>query len=118
MQSKELKSLVIDVEKGIYEINGKDVKESGCAMTVNYENGKWSLMITEQTIYTVNDHSEINGDAEEKNELVHLRVVQEKVGFSMYLDDKYIHHIEKYDIEQSNFPGTAKLKIEMLVKYP
>ena len=36
----------------------------------------------------------------------------------MYLDDKYIHHIEKYDIEQSNFPGTAKLKIEMLVKYP
>ena len=51
----------------------------------------------------------------QKNELVHLRVVPEKIGFAMYLDEKYIHHIENYNIEQSNLPGTAKFKIKMLV---
>lgn len=58
MLKRELKSLVIDVEKGIYEVNGRDVKESGCALTASYENGKWSLTITEETIYTVSDHTD------------------------------------------------------------
>lgn len=53
-----------------------------------------------------------------KDELIHLKVVPEEIGFSIYLDDKNIHHVECYTIEQSDLPGTAKLKLEMLVQYP
>lgn len=54
----------------------------------------------------------------DKSKLIHLKVVPEETGYAIYLDDKQIHHVERYDIEQSSLPGTAKLKIEMLVKYP
>lgn len=52
---ENLKKLIIDVEAGIYEINGRDVSDSGKALSLEFENGIWSLMITEDTLYTIND---------------------------------------------------------------
>lgn len=54
----------------------------------------------------------------EKTDLLYLRIVEEEVGYSLYLDDKKLHHIEKYNIESSTVPGTAELSMKMLVKYP
>lgn len=53
-----------------------------------------------------------------REDLIALRIIPEEVGYSIFLDDKKIHHVEDYKIEQAQLPGTAKLKIEMLVKYP
>lgn len=45
-------SLNIDIEKGIYQVNGRDISESGKYLNLNFEDGEWSLMITEDTVYT------------------------------------------------------------------
>lgn len=52
---EELKSLHIDVEKEIYQVNGRDISKSGKYLRLIFENGEWSLMITEDTFYT-SDH--------------------------------------------------------------
>lgn len=52
---EKLKSVVIDVEKGIYEVNGRDVSRSGTFLELTFENGDWSLMITEDTIFNTSD---------------------------------------------------------------
>ena len=49
---EKLKSIHIDVEKGIYEVNGRDVSETGKYLQLTFENGQWSLVITEDTIYS------------------------------------------------------------------
>ena len=49
-------SLVIDVKKGICEVNGRDISQSGKRFELIFENGTWSLMITEDTIYSTSDH--------------------------------------------------------------
>ncbi len=36
---EKFKSIHIDIEKGIYEVNGRDISESGCALSLKYENG-------------------------------------------------------------------------------
>ena len=54
----------------------------------------------------------------EKSDLLHLRVIEEKNGCSIYLDDKKLHHVEDYKIEQSVLLGTAKVKLDVLVKFP
>lgn len=57
-----------------------------------------------------------------REDLIALRIEKEEMGYALYLDDKKIHHVEKYKIEQAAIPGsaklTAKLTIEMLVNYP
>lgn len=52
---EKLKTLTIDVEKGIYEVNGRDISETGTFMQLIFERGVWSLMIREDRIYTTND---------------------------------------------------------------
>lgn len=54
----------------------------------------------------------------EKEELIKLRIVPEEVGYSIFMDDKKIHHVEDYKIEKSTFPGTVKLKLDILVQFP
>lgn len=49
---EKLKSIHIDVEKGIYEVNGRDVSKTGKYLQLTFENGQWSLVITEDTIYS------------------------------------------------------------------
>ena len=45
-------SLTIDVDKGIYEVNGRDISESGKELHLDFSDGQWSLVITEDTIYS------------------------------------------------------------------
>lgn len=54
-RKEQLKSLHIDVDKNIYEVNGRDISSSGKYLELTFENGEWSLMITEDTIYNTND---------------------------------------------------------------
>lgn len=52
METQKLKSVIIDVEKGIYEVNGKSIA-SGCSeLTLEFKEGKWSLALTEDSIYS------------------------------------------------------------------
>lgn len=53
-----------------------------------------------------------------KEDLIHLKVVPEQDGYSIQLDEKELHYVETYKIEQADLSGTAKLTIEMLVRYP
>lgn len=52
---EELKTLTIDVEKGIYEVNGRDISGSCSEFHLEFENGHWSLKITEDRLYSTND---------------------------------------------------------------
>lgn len=52
---EKLKSVHIDVERDIYEINGRDISASGKFLSLTFENGKWSLMISEDVIYNISD---------------------------------------------------------------
>lgn len=53
-----------------------------------------------------------------KDDLLHLKIEEEEIGYSIKLDDKELHHVENYKIESSTLSGTVKLSIEVLVKYP
>ena len=54
MKEEELKTLHIDVESGIYEVNGKDISGNGHKLDLTFENGIWSLMITTDSLYGTN----------------------------------------------------------------
>lgn len=56
---EKFESLHIDMEKGIFEVNDRDVSVSGKYMKLEFNNGQWSLMITEDRIFTANDHKGI-----------------------------------------------------------
>lgn len=57
MNKKELRSLHIDVENGIYQLNEMDISKSVSRLELVFEDGIWSLMVTEDSIYTTNDHA-------------------------------------------------------------
>lgn len=52
---EELESVHIDIEKGIFEVNGRDISKSGSSLELTFKNGNWSLMVTEDTIYNTSD---------------------------------------------------------------
>ena len=53
-----------------------------------------------------------------KKDLMKLKIVPEEIGYSLWLDDKKIHHVEDYRIEKSSLPGTATVMLKILVRYP
>lgn len=55
MKIETLKSLHIDVENGIYEVNGRDISKSGKRLKLVFEDGMWSLVISEDTTYTTSN---------------------------------------------------------------
>lgn len=57
MKNEKLKSLHIDVENGIYEVNGRDISNSGTYMNLVFENGEWSLMVSENSFYSTGDEA-------------------------------------------------------------
>ena len=69
-------------------------------------------------IWEVNQTTKKEGKHLKKEDLINLKIEPEENGLSIQLDDKKMHHVEKYKIEQATLPGTARLTIEMLVKYP
>ena len=52
---EKLTSVYIDVDKNIYKVNGRDISKSGKYLELTFENGRWSLMISEDTIYNTSD---------------------------------------------------------------
>ena len=56
MKQEELKTLRIDVENGIYEVNGRDISGNGHKLDLTFENGIWSLMLTVDNLYSTSDH--------------------------------------------------------------
>lgn len=56
---EELKSLVLDIENGIFTVNGRDISESGKELHLDFEDGNWSLMISEDHIYSTSDQKSI-----------------------------------------------------------
>lgn len=59
---EKLNSVEIDVDKGIYKVNGRDIFQSGKYFNLIFEEGVWSLMVSEDTLYTTDnrvlDHKE------------------------------------------------------------
>lgn len=52
---EKFESLHIDINKGIYEVNGRDVSKSGKNMKLTFEDGKWTLEISEDSFFTSNE---------------------------------------------------------------
>ena len=52
------------------------------------------------------------------DDLIHLTIKEDGCGWSLYLEDKKLPHVENYHIESSALPGAAELSIKLLVKYP
>nr|DAF06775.1 MAG TPA: hypothetical protein [Caudoviricetes sp.] len=48
--SKELKSIHVDFDKKIFELNGK-ILEKCSFLNIRYENGIWSVDITKDEVY-------------------------------------------------------------------
>lgn len=50
VEREKLKSLVIDVEKNRFELNGEPMK---CVsrMDLDFDNGKWTLLVTKDVLY-------------------------------------------------------------------
>ena len=46
----EFKSIHIDTEKGIYQLNGENVQRVR-HLELEFENGKWSLLVTKDELY-------------------------------------------------------------------
>ncbi|MFW5670238.1 MAG: hypothetical protein ACOCM4_13565 [Acetivibrio ethanolgignens] len=54
----------------------------------------------------------------DKNDLMHLKIEEEANGCSIMLDDKKLHHVTDYEIEQTKPSGTAVVTLKIHVKYP
>lgn len=49
---EKFRSVHIDIEKEIYEINGEKIPDRCSEFSLEFENGEWSLMITTSKSYT------------------------------------------------------------------
>lgn len=58
MKMEKLNSLHIDVEKGIYEVNGRDISQSGKYLRLVFKDGTWTLVISEDTGYSTSAHTD------------------------------------------------------------
>lgn len=50
IERRKLKSLIIDVENNIYELNGEPMKAIS-EMRLDFNNGKWTLTVSEDIVY-------------------------------------------------------------------
>lgn len=94
-----IRSLEVDFDRDALKVNGKEVNEQVLVYLPGPDGWELSRLFNpnpstqaKSVIKVIVCKVNNNRDVEEKNELVHLRVVPEKIGFSMCLDDKYIHH--------------------------
>lgn len=54
MRVEQFKSIHIDLQKGIFEVNGRDISKSGHKLSLECSNGEWTLVVSEDTLYTTN----------------------------------------------------------------
>lgn len=52
---ERFESVHIDIEKGIYEINGEKIPDRCCELLLEFDNGEWSLMVTTSKLYGNSD---------------------------------------------------------------
>ena len=53
LEVKELKTMIIDVEKGIYQLNGEDIGEGTSELHLSFEFGRWSLVLSRDLHYRI-----------------------------------------------------------------
>lgn len=58
MFMEKLNSLHIDVEKGICEVNGRDISQSGKYLRLVFEDGTWTLVVSEDIGCNTNTHAD------------------------------------------------------------
>ena len=51
MKKEVLQSLVIDVERGVYQLNGVNIGDNTSELHLDFENGEWSLRVTQDQTY-------------------------------------------------------------------
>lgn len=51
MKKEVLQSLVIDVERGVYQLNGVNIGDNTSELHLDFENGEWSLQVTQDQTY-------------------------------------------------------------------
>ena len=49
--AEQFHSIHIDVDNGIYEVNGRNVSETGKYLNLTFEKGMWSLVISEDRFF-------------------------------------------------------------------
>ncbi len=50
MRTEKLESIYIDVEKDICQLNGEEIGSNTSELHLDYENGEWSLQVTQDRI--------------------------------------------------------------------
>ena len=50
--SAQLKTLHLDTEKGICKLNGIDISRCASELHLDFENGSWSLAVTQKSTFT------------------------------------------------------------------
>lgn len=51
LKTEMLQSLVIDVERGVYQLNGVNIGDNTSELHLDFENGEWSLQVTQDQTY-------------------------------------------------------------------
>ena len=92
MAAEKFKSIEIDLEKGIYKLNGKEMTEVS-NLQLSFSNGEWSLMITKDMLFETAPknqipsvrladmvaHVEVEGLDEAKEKLEKMRELMAKI---------------------------------------
>lgn len=55
---ENLRTVEIDVEQGVYKVNGKDISQTCTEFNLTFEKGVWSLQIVEDKTYIHSDHTD------------------------------------------------------------
>ena len=59
-----------------------------------------------------------NSGSRSSDDYIHFVVGKQNGNLILKLDEKVLDSVERYRIESSALPGTAKLSLEMIVQYP
>ena len=51
LKTEMLQSLVIDVERGVYQLNGVNIGDNTSELHIDFENGEWLLRVTQDQTY-------------------------------------------------------------------
>ncbi len=67
IKTEKFETINIDIDKGIYKVNGRDISTTATELELKFEDGEWSLVVKEQTTYVIRNHFE-----EDFNELKNI----------------------------------------------
>lgn len=73
MTAEKFKSIEIDLEKGVYKLNGKEMTEVS-DLRLSFSKGEWSLMITKDMLFETVPKEKARGQARLSDLVAHLEV--------------------------------------------